>query len=466
MAVNSVVARDLNKLLTERLGVDPNIEGLLKENFGSDFYEDMKARADQLDDLDTKLFDQETALRRALKENFFDGDAVIDGIMKFSFTGEDDEVKENLATSLIGIDGNLTKNTKIMDMIYEYNQTYTNYFNTFVDNVHYTTSIGESIRKDKMLYTIGIETGKGKLKEYILNSDEATKFMSQRESFGLYRDKNGNISLSLHHGYNSELDKNISSRGLNATKLASNLEKALGNDIGGRQSLRQHALGYNASTGQIDYSIRQEIWTALRNSNLFSEKSIQTFLNTDNMDDLVKVLPSREYEILNNGIWNQVYNPTLSSEQRSGLISSIINDYEAKGYDVGENIAGVARGDNLLIGLKEQYSTQQKFFGSAGNEYGFSIMSFTAMYNALSFYSNQSNIKKESDQAAENIANSELGQSAIIKEGKLLMYQQGAQMLADMGFIEPEEVNDFAQQAMNESEGEGEGWDESSSEEE
>lgn len=454
MAVNSIVARDLNKILTERLGVNPNIDALLTSKFDN-FYSDMEDRATKLNDLDTLLLDQETSLRKALKESFFDDDAVIDGIMKFSFTGDEKELRENLALSLTGIDGNLTRNTQVMDMIYKYNQTYTNYFNAFVDDVHYTTSVGETIRQDKMLYTIGIETGKGKLKEYILNSDQATKFMSQRESFGLYRDKNGNISLSLHHGYNNETGENISKYGLNATKLASNLEKALGNDIGGRTSLRQHALGYNQETGKVDYSIRQEIWTALRNSNLFSERSLEIFKNTDNMDDLVRVMPSREYEILNNGIWNQVYNQNLSAAERTTLIGQIINNYEVNGYDIGENIAGVARGDNLLTGLKGQYSTQQKFFGSAGNEYGFSIMSFTAMSNALNYYSQQRNINRESEQAAENILESEAGQRAINREGLLLMYQQGAQMLADMGFIEQDEVDSFANQAMSESEGGG-----------
>lgn len=451
MAVNSIVARDLNQILTERLGTDINIDKILTKDY-PDFYSDMNNRAEQLDSLNTQLLDQETALRRMLKENFFDGDAVIDGIMKFSFTGDDEETKKNLALSLVGVDGNLTKNTKIMDKIYEYNKTYTNYFNAFVDNVHHTTEIGEKIRNDKMLYTIGIETGKGKLKEYILNSDQAAKFMSQRESFGLYRDKNGNISLSLHHGHNDITDENNSKYGLNATKLASNLEKALGNDIGGRSSLRQHVLGYNRDTKEIDSSIRQEIWTALKNSNFFSEQSIEKFKNTDNMDDLVPVFSSRKYEILNNGVWNQVYDKNLLATDRTALIGKIINDYEVNGYNIGENIAGVARGDNLIIGLNgKQYSTQQKFFGSAGNEFGFSIMSFTAMSNTLKFYGNKANITKETEDAIENIANSKEGQKAIENEGRLLMYEQGAQMLADMGFIEQKEVQNFAREAMEQS---------------
>ena len=73
------------------------------------------------------------------------------------------------------------------------------------------------------------------------------------------------------------------------------------------------------------------------------------------------------------------------------------------------------------------------------------------MSNTLKFYGNKANITKETEDAIENIANSKEGQKAIENEGRLLMYEQGAQMLADMGFIEQKEVQNFAREAMEQS---------------
>lgn len=447
---SSVVIRDLSKVLSERLGTNIDIDQMLIEKFGNNFYTEMANTQTQLRDLDNQLLTKESVLKSALKDTIFDSDSIIEGIKRFSFDENNEQTSQkNLVKQLFGdnFDINDTKYAQVMDAIYSYNSTYTSYFNTFTANASKLSEIGQTIRGDKMLYTVGIDTGNGKLKEYLLNSKEWEKFSSQRESFGLYRDEKGNITLSLHHSLTDKYDKEY---GLNASKLVAGIEKAKGNEIGARQSLRQHTLGRDNDQG----SIRQEIWNALSKTNIYSQSSIVKYWETGNQEDLVSIFNSRKYEILNSGIWEPVYNKDLTSEKRTEMINSIVNNQVSSGF-ILENIFGGARGDNMLIDAQgNKIATQQKFFGSAGNIYGFSAIGFIAMDNAFGFYSKKENIIKESEMAAERIANSTDGEKALEQEGRLLAYQEGAMMLADMGFIGYDEVDEIAQEAAAESEDE------------
>ena len=414
MASSSIVFRDLSKVLSERLGTNIDLNQILSDEFGDNFYGDMQSRRSALSTLDSELALRETELRDLFKDSVYDSDSIIEGIKRFSFNGEDDEVlSRNLASKLFGDGANAAMQGKAKDAILSYNRTYTNYFNAFVDDATKISKVGAAIRQDKTLYTVGVMTGKGKLKEFILDSEQWDKFMHQRESFGLYRDEKGNISLGLHHSLDGKYSKEY---GLNASTLASNLQRAMSGDtMSGRKALAMHGVS----------DVRQEIWDALKN---------------------------RKYELLNNGIWDPVYQKGLTPEARAEKIQEILMNQQSQGF-ILENVYGGARGDNMLAaGINgDNFATQQKFFGNAGNIFGFSIMSYTAMDNALSFYSNEKMIAEESERIAENIVNSKSGQRAIEAEGRLLAYQQGAYMLADMGLISYEEADEIAEEAAEQS---------------
>lgn len=441
MASNSIVFRDLGKVLSERLGTNIDLNQILSDEFGDNFYSDMQSRRSALSTLDSELAIRETELRDLFKDSVYDSDSIIEGIKRFSFNGENDEVlSKNLALKLFGDGANTAMQGKAKDAILSYNRTYTNYFNAFVDDATKISKVGAAIREDKMVYTVGVMTGKGKLKEFILDSQQWDKFMHQRESFGLYRDEKGNISLGLHHSLDGKYSREY---GLNASTLASNLQRAISGDtMSGRKALALHGVS----------DVRQEIWDALKNSEIFSQSSIVKFWETGNSEDLVSLYQSRKYEILNSGIWDPVYQKGLSAESRAAKIQEILSNQQSQGF-ILENVYGGARGDNMLAASinGDNFATQQKFFGNAGNIFGFSIMSYAAMDNALSFYSNEKMIAEESERIAENIANSRSGQQAIEAEGRLLAYQQGAYMLADMGLISYEEADEIAEEAAEQS---------------
>ena len=423
-------------------GIDTDIDALIKEEFGDNFYATMSQKKQELNSLDQGLSNAEKNLREVFGDSIYDIDSIIHGIKTTSFSS--DVTGENILMSLYGDYDNELLNAKMLDALKDYNQAYSSYFNTFIDDAQYISKIGQHIRGDEMLYTLGIDTGNGQLKEYILNSDQWGQLTSDRSLFSLQRNSNGNISLALNRSMDYSTNTNTSEFGLSAENLMRRIEEITGSSLGGKGSV------FYGGAGTTE--IRQQIWEALKQSDIASQSSIAKFQKTGNADDLVFIKDSRKYEILNDGtLWAGAYDQSLSAQDRATVIQGIINSqYDVSkglGFTLDNTFSG-ARGDNIMMGLNDQqlYSTQQKFFGSGGSQYGFGVISFTAINNAMSFYSNQSNIDKSSRDAADNLVNSDKVQKILDKASELLTYKEAAYMLADIGIISYDEADEIGEE--------------------
>lgn len=422
----SIVERDLSQLLEERgIKLKRSIGELLQEQFGKNFYSDMDNKQKKLAELEDILDEEEQKLRDLLKKAFFDDGAIIDDIIYHLNTGKSTEEIEKILNinGLISFDNNL---------LTSYSNAYQNFKDQMIENIKYIGEIGEKIRGDSQYYTIGIDSGGGKLRNVILDSEQWYELISQNKYFSLQRDQDGQRVLATNRQWTGELRDKIDpktgktikekvyspTRGITGGELAQGVLTLIDPD---NQYSRRKAL----SALDVD-PISQQIWDSLKESKIYTQKSLKLFTDTNDEDVLKEIFASRKYEILNSGIWDTVYKEE-KQENRQKEIDNIIGVIQKQGFEM-ENIFGGARGDTLLAITQRYFSTQQKFFGTVGKQVGFQVMDVRGLNNAMSFYKNKKNIEMADQKANEEMVNTPQVESAIMQTG-MLEYQQSSRNL-------------------------------------
>ncbi len=431
----SIVERDLSELLLEKgIILNGTLDNYFQKTFGDKFYDDMDKRQKKLSDLEQQLDNAEDKLRLSLKKIFFDSDSIIDDIIYHLNTGKD----MPQISQLLGIDSSdlLLSLDKVFD---DYVEKYNNYKTEMIDNIKYIGEIGETIRGDKQYYTIGIDTSKnGPLRRVVLNSEQWYNLISKNEYFSLQRDANGRRVLASNRQWTGETRTKINpktgkeiqekilspTRGITGGTLAQGVLQAINPkiEVGKKDALR----ALNADKPS------QEIWKALKQSKIYTMKSLQMSLDTDDPSQLKAIFNSRKFEILNSGIWDSVY-ATTDPKSRAQQIHNIIKEIQSQGFEI-ENIFGGAKGDVMLRTDSGYISNQVKYFGTAGKTAGIQVIEVRGLNNAMSFYKDRNNIQEADQKAIMAITGTPEGQSAII-QGGMMDYSNGANSLFSQFFL-------------------------------
>lgn len=353
----SIVVRDLTKLVRD-VGLDIDVPTYLEHQKSSDIFIKLKLQQKEFSDAVQALIEIDDSLKEYLYRYNMDQNGILDQINNILTKDSEEEQNKILETLIKNNNISDVLKGKIIDYIDKYNEVYQRQ----IDSIATIDDIGETIRGDKSLYTIGLGS-KSSLREAILTTQEMQNFMKQKDKFELVRNGNNSYTFALRQN-------------LTKTKMAEGLSLAKGQSLEGKEALKFF---------ETTDSTRNLIWKELQSATIHSNKgSIIT--------------SARKYEMLNSGIWDKVYQISDSKEQKN-LIQDIINKKLDNSF-VLENTFFGARGDNLIREMKEDgtiqnYSLSQKYFSRKG----VSIADSNSILNALSFWSDRESLEKLSQES-------------------------------------------------------------------